>query len=363
MQHRVIGEGTYGRVCCHPTIKGVVVKRLKHDATRHANYVLVEAWLLHKSRHPHLARGLGVRRCAGGGGVELYMADAGLPLNSALRRRLGGGTLPILYQVADGLAYLHAHNIVHRDLKPNNILVDAAGRARIADFGAAAMVDTPLGQARHITSLYYRSPEMLLHQPYGTSTDMWALGCVVVEMLCIQNEWEMYPAPLFCHHPAAPVLQEGSRQERAAQLRVVVYELMRLHAHPTPQDPTGLIAGRQHALAQFRAHCPELPIHTEIKDETSPIIFPCTPTKWVSQLVLPLLHVVPASRITASCLQRRARRLLLKGAGRTTIGEDRATKKMDPADVRTLRRMCCATPRQAQETMRECWGLTASGET
>jgi serine/threonine protein kinase len=46
-------------------------------------------------------------------------------------------------EVADALAYLHAHSGVHRDVKARNVLLDSAGHARLIDFGSAALVGSP----------------------------------------------------------------------------------------------------------------------------------------------------------------------------------------------------------------------------
>ena len=61
------------------------------------------------------------------------------PLDEPVARRL-------LRDVVSGLAYLHAHGIIHQDLKPDNVLLDAHGRARIADFGVARFLHPPGGR-------------------------------------------------------------------------------------------------------------------------------------------------------------------------------------------------------------------------
>ena len=61
------------------------------------------------------------------------------PLDEPVARRL-------LRDIVRGLAYLHAHGIIHQDLKPDNVLLDAHGRARIADFGVARFLHPPGGR-------------------------------------------------------------------------------------------------------------------------------------------------------------------------------------------------------------------------
>jgi TolB-like protein/tetratricopeptide (TPR) repeat protein len=101
-----------------------------------------------------------------------------LPIEQALQFAL---------EVADGLTYAHSLGIVHRDVKPGNILL-YGGHAVLADFGVAralSLVDTsPLtvtGTA--VGTLAYMSPEQACGHEVDASTDTYALGCVVYEML------------------------------------------------------------------------------------------------------------------------------------------------------------------------------------
>ncbi|KAK5642733.1 hypothetical protein RI129_008901 [Pyrocoelia pectoralis] len=88
-------------------------------------------------------------------------------------------------QTLQGLEYLHLNWILHRDLKPNNLLVNAAGLLKIADFGLAKLYGSPNRINTHqVVTRWYRSPELLFGaKQYGACVDMWALGCIVAELL------------------------------------------------------------------------------------------------------------------------------------------------------------------------------------
>ena len=100
-----------------------------------------------------------------------------------------GETLTIAVQAADALAYAHARGVVHRDIKPGNIMIDAGGRVKIADFGIAAASDeisvTTTGQI--IGTPEYMSPEQARGGPLDGRSDLYSLGMVLYQMLAGQT--------------------------------------------------------------------------------------------------------------------------------------------------------------------------------
>ncbi|KAJ7382380.1 Cyclin-dependent kinase 8 [Desmophyllum pertusum] len=98
----------------------------------------------------------------------------------------------LLYQILDGIHYLHSNWVLHRDLKPANILVmgegPEKGRVKIADMGFARLFNAPLKPLADldpvVVTFWYRAPELLLGaRHYTKAIDIWAIGCIFAELL------------------------------------------------------------------------------------------------------------------------------------------------------------------------------------
>lgn len=102
--------------------------------------------------------------------------------------------LGITYQVVIGLQWLHRFQLVHRDLKPSNILMTFNGIIKLCDFGSSTNYDSPTRQYSPVrVTLRYRAPELLVGSTsYGPAIDMWALGCVMMELLRGRSWMDLY---------------------------------------------------------------------------------------------------------------------------------------------------------------------------
>ncbi|XP_018431419.1 PREDICTED: serine/threonine-protein kinase 36-like, partial [Nanorana parkeri] len=87
-------------------------------------------------------------------------------------------------QLVSALYYLHSHRILHRDMKPQNILLGKDGTVKLCDFGFARELSLDTLMVRSIKGTpLYMSPELVLERPYDHRSDLWALGCIVYELL------------------------------------------------------------------------------------------------------------------------------------------------------------------------------------
>jgi len=115
----------------------------------------------------------------------------GLPITEfCTERRLGRrARLRLFIKLCRAVQYAHSHLIVHRDLKPSNVLVDNSGGVRLLDFGIAKLLarhpaDGATRAAERAPMTPERAaPEQLAGEPVTTSTDVWALGLLLCELL------------------------------------------------------------------------------------------------------------------------------------------------------------------------------------
>lgn len=102
----------------------------------------------------------------------------------------------IAIQMTHGLAEAHAHKIVHRDIKPSNVMLTASGGVRIVDFGlASAATSETASQTGFTGTVAYMSPEQAMGNEFDHRTDIWALGCVLAEMLTGRNPFDRETVP------------------------------------------------------------------------------------------------------------------------------------------------------------------------
>ncbi|KAL0271025.1 UNVERIFIED_CONTAM: hypothetical protein PYX00_008270 [Menopon gallinae] len=89
----------------------------------------------------------------------------------------------MVFQILQGLAFMHRNGFFHRDMKPENLLCSGPELVKIADFGLAREIRSRPPYTDYVSTRWYRAPEVLLHSTtYGSPIDIWAVGCIMAEL-------------------------------------------------------------------------------------------------------------------------------------------------------------------------------------
>lgn len=147
---------------------------------------------------------------------------------------------------AAGLAAAHREGVVHRDIKPGNLLVDADGTVKLADFGIARFVDDPSAglttTGQIVGTGLYLAPERALGRPASPASDVYSLGCVLYQLLTGRPPFQGDTATALLYQhidtPPAPPRQLGVGLPAAFE----AYLLTLLAKEPEQRPPAQAIA-------------------------------------------------------------------------------------------------------------------------
>lgn len=189
-----IGAGTVGVVfrATSPDLDHPVAVKLLHPSVSGDPNVVSrferEIALMERLDHPHIVRHYG------GGYIDgqLYYAMQLLTRGTLKDRLQQTGPLPwpqaaaYAVQIASALQHAHNHGIVHRDLKPSNLFFDDSGNLVLGDFGIARDTRSSdiTDSGMTVGTYAYMSPEQITASgKVGPASDLYSLGCVMMEML------------------------------------------------------------------------------------------------------------------------------------------------------------------------------------
>ncbi|KAF8174708.1 kinase-like domain-containing protein [Mycena galopus ATCC 62051] len=186
----------------------VALKRMRHflrgsDLRRIRLKFCREALLWKDLHHPHILPFLGIDRDSFPS--SLCMVSPWMEHGTVMNYLKIHGYVNVdklLYEIAQGLEYLHHSNIVHGDLRGANILIKEDWSACLADFGLSIFSDaTATTSTTRAGSLYWMAPELLDPERFGLkfvrtpATDVYAFGCVCIELYTGRPPFSNLPAP------------------------------------------------------------------------------------------------------------------------------------------------------------------------
>jgi hypothetical protein len=213
-----------------------------------------ELEILKKMKHPHIVQ------CYGGGkkGNQRFYAMeliGGGSLSQLLRSR---GRLPwedvVEYgiQICKALTYAHGNGIIHRDIKPANLLLTKEGKLKLSDFGIArdnsATALTATG--RTVGTYHYMAPEQIKDGSVSHKADLYALGCVLYELLTGEPPFEGESAAniFYKHLEEKPPRAAAKALDCPVWLDTLIAQLLEKDPAKRPFD-AGTV---QHALEEVR---------------------------------------------------------------------------------------------------------------
>ncbi|KAK4986455.1 Protein kinase of the Mitotic Exit Network [Elasticomyces elasticus] len=184
-----LGKGAFGsvyRALNWGTGETVAVKqvRLADLPKSELRVIMLEIDLLKNLNHPNIVKYHGFVKSAESLYIILEYCENGSLHSICKNFGKFPENLVALYmsQVLHGLLYLHEQGVIHRDIKGANILTTKEGLVKLADFGVATKT-TGLHESSVVGTPYWMAPEVIELSGATTASDIWSLGCTVIELL------------------------------------------------------------------------------------------------------------------------------------------------------------------------------------
>ena len=186
-----IGRGSSGKVYRALNRETGDFRAIKEIPTRnmppgHLEAIQSEIDLLHTLQHDQIVRYFETIRTEG----HLYLVLEYVENGSLATLIKNFGAFPehlvcvYVRQLLRGLEWLHEQGVCHRDIKGANLLITKDGQVKLADFGVARKIsESGEQQAAVVGTPYWMAPEVIQMSAFTTASDIWSLGCTILELL------------------------------------------------------------------------------------------------------------------------------------------------------------------------------------
>src|SRR6184192_3628607 len=196
--HEPIGEGAMGEVwrAYDSVIRRYVALKLLSRAGRSADArerLLREARAAGALQHPNIVTIYDLGEADGQLFIAMELVD-GRDLSQLIAQQEALSLerkLDIAIEVLQGLAYAHGRGVIHRDIKPSNVRIASDGSVKIMDFGIARLQSADVtGSGAIVGTPTYMAPEQITNGPITPATDLFAVGCLLYELLSYRKPFE-----------------------------------------------------------------------------------------------------------------------------------------------------------------------------
>lgn len=271
----LIGKGGMGEVwLAYDPIceREVAIKKIRKDIDQHAALTkrfLREAKITAKLTHPGIVSIYSIHQeedalyyvmpYIRGETLKQILKSASLGKKEATIATL----LPIFRTICQTVSYVHSKGIIHRDLKPENILVGEFGEVIILDWGIAKhlseeepQIDIEMEEGltrpgRMVGTVSYMAPERALGKPANLSTDIYALGIMLYQILTLHFPFKRGSLKEFCK---TMHLEKLIDPEEIAPYREVPMRLSRTVKKLLDPDPAARFATVEELLEDLNSH-------------------------------------------------------------------------------------------------------------
>ena len=232
------GMGTVYRATDRVLGRPVAIKLLRARAGEEmAGRLRLEAQILARLVHENIVRVYDFGEDAGRQYFVMEEVD-GASLRERWRKLTMVERLGTLAEVAEALDYAHRQGVIHRDVKPANVLMTAAGRARLSDFGLSLWSSQDQEAQSNSTrgTPHYMSPEQARGRRVDHRTDLYSLGVILYECATGDPPFRGLPAAVMAGHAvSAPAPPRSLAPEVSEALETLILALMAKDPDRRPQ--------------------------------------------------------------------------------------------------------------------------------
>lgn len=185
-----IGQGSYGKVVKVGMKSIYALKTMNNFNMNQDEYqqIINELQIMNALDHPNILKTFKIFIKKETNTVSILSEYCGMNLNDAIKNKsLSKAQLvSSIYQIAEGMKYLHSQNIIHCNLKPTNIFIGIDGRIKIGDFGMSKLM-----KIKNDDTMFFMSPEVINNEGFYTDkVDVYSFGSLIFFIL---SEGSIHP--------------------------------------------------------------------------------------------------------------------------------------------------------------------------